>query len=97
MIASDRATSAGLVREGLSEEVTTAVTAGNGKDPAGQRTGGGCASAKALGWVFEGEGEAVCLEGTRPGGCWVTPLRAPSVGHRGLEVRLVAVCNHWNF
>ena len=53
---SDRATLAGLVRESLSKEVTAALTVSDEKDPVGQRTGGGCASAKALGQVFKGEG-----------------------------------------
>lgn len=58
MIESDRATLAGLVRESLSKEVTTALTVGDEKGPAGQRTGGGCVSAKALGQVLMGEGRS---------------------------------------
>ena len=64
--------------------MTTALAVGNEKDPAGQRTGGGCAGAMTLGWVFEGEGEAMGLE-------WVKDRRLlagttqGTVGHGGLR------------
>ena len=54
----------GLVREGLSE-VTTAVAVGNEKDRLGRELKAGCASAKTLGWMFEGEGKAMGLEGLK--------------------------------
>lgn len=49
VIESDRATLAGPVGESLSKEVTTALTVGEEKDPAGQSTDRGCVRAKALG------------------------------------------------
>ena len=62
----------------------SAVALGNEKDLAGQRTGGGCASAKTLGWVFEGEGEAMGLEQVKD---WrlLTGTTQGTVGRGGLR------------
>ena len=62
----------------------SAVALGNEKDLAGQRTGGGCASAKTLGWVFEGEGEAMGLEQVKDRRL-LTGTTQGTVGHGGLR------------